>query len=81
MADAEAIYTLNRDELGYDYPLEQTKEKLANLLSNKTDKMVRWELRWFDMNDLMNYYETHNESERLFSEKRISLKGLLQPIF
>ena len=26
MSDAEAIYILNRDELGYDYPLEQTKK-------------------------------------------------------
>ncbi len=40
MADAEAIYTLNRDELGYDYPLKQTKEKLANLPPSKTDKWV-----------------------------------------
>ena len=39
ISDAEAIYILNRDELGYDYPLEQTKEKLANLLSSKTDKI------------------------------------------
>ena len=26
ISDAEAIYILNRDELGYDYPLEQTKK-------------------------------------------------------
>lgn len=40
ISDAEAIYILNRDELGYDYPLEQTKEKLANLPPSKTDKWV-----------------------------------------
>ncbi len=40
MSDAEAIYILNRNELGYDYPLEQTKEKLANLPPSKTDKWV-----------------------------------------
>ena len=39
MADAEAICILNRDELGYDYQLEKTKEKLLNLLSSKTDKI------------------------------------------
>ena len=39
MADAEAIYILNRDELGYDYPLEK-KEKSANLPPSKTDKWV-----------------------------------------
>lgn len=28
------------------------------------------------MNDLMNYYETHNESERLFSDKAHQLEWL-----
>ena len=32
MLDAEAICVLNREELGYDYPAEQTREKLKQTL-------------------------------------------------
>ena len=39
IADAEEIYILNRDEMGYDFSIEQTKEKLIKLLSNSSDKI------------------------------------------
>lgn len=33
------IYQLNCDEMGYDYPMESTKEKLAKLISSNRDKI------------------------------------------
>lgn len=33
------IYTLNRDEMGYDYPPEATREKLESLILSKSDKI------------------------------------------
>ena len=39
IADADEIYILNRDEMGYEFPVEQTKEKLIKLLSNSSDKI------------------------------------------
>lgn len=37
--DADAIYLLNKNGLGYDYPLEKTKERLAKIFSLQTDKI------------------------------------------
>lgn len=37
--DYEAIYRLNRDEMGYDYPLEKTRAKLENLLNDAENKI------------------------------------------
>ena len=39
MADNEGIYILNRDEMGYEFPVEQTKKKLIKLLSSNCDKI------------------------------------------
>lgn len=39
MADCKAIYDLNRDEMGYEYPLEATKAKLLQLSSSQHDKI------------------------------------------
>lgn len=39
LGDAEFIYRLNLDELGYEYPLEETKMKIANILSQGNDKI------------------------------------------
>lgn len=37
--DADAIYMLNKNGLGYDYPLEKTKERLMEIFSLYTDKI------------------------------------------
>ena len=37
--DAGAIRALNTEEMGYDYPLERTREKLALLINRETDKV------------------------------------------
>ncbi|MDO4300126.1 MAG: GNAT family N-acetyltransferase [Clostridia bacterium] len=39
LEDYIAIYELNKNEMGYDYPLNKTKEKLENILLNKHDKI------------------------------------------
>lgn len=38
--DAPAIARLNREEMGYEYPEEQTMEKLRALLSSGRDKIL-----------------------------------------
>lgn len=42
--DAEALARLNRDEMGYDYPVGKTREKLAALLESGKDKILVAEL-------------------------------------
>lgn len=42
--DAAAIQTLNREEMGYDYPLSEVKKKLAYLLSGDKDRLFVAEL-------------------------------------
>ncbi len=39
MTDSKAIYDLNREEMGYEYPLEDTKAKLHQLSSSQCDKI------------------------------------------
>ena len=39
MEDAAAIQELNRTEMGYDYPPDQTKAKLQSILTNGHDKI------------------------------------------
>ncbi len=39
LSDAEAISRLNRDEMGYDFSVEQTEEKLLLLLHSGKDKI------------------------------------------
>lgn len=37
--DFEAIYSLNKKELGYDYPMENTRDKLVQLIGDSTNKI------------------------------------------
>lgn len=37
--DIEDIYLLNKNEMGYDYPLEKTRKKIECLLKSKHDKI------------------------------------------
>lgn len=37
--DAEALQRLNRDEMGYSYPPEQTAERLERLLTSSADRI------------------------------------------
>lgn len=39
LEDAEAIFLLNRDEMGYEYPLNETRKKLEYLLKSGKDKL------------------------------------------
>lgn len=40
VTDAAAIYELNAREMGYDYPKDQTEEKLRQLLKSDRDKIL-----------------------------------------
>lgn len=42
--DANALYRVNRDALGYDYPLEQTRERLNAVLEAGRDRVFVAEL-------------------------------------
>lgn len=39
MEDTAAIYELNKAEMGYDYPAEKTREKLAALMKSENDRI------------------------------------------
>ena len=39
LSDLDAIWCLNRDEMGYDYPLDETREKLSLLLGRESDRV------------------------------------------
>jgi len=38
--DVEAIHRLNKNELGYGYPLEETKDKLVKLLNDEGNEIL-----------------------------------------
>ena len=40
LSDCAAIARLNREEMGYDYPEEQTREKLRACLANPAHKVL-----------------------------------------
>ena len=40
LSDCAAIAQLNREEMGYDYPEEQTREKLRACLANPAHKVL-----------------------------------------
>lgn len=39
ISDAEAINKLNLQEMGYDYPIENTKEIITKILNKETDRI------------------------------------------
>lgn len=39
MEDANSIYNLNCSEMGYEYPVDKTKNKLEHLLKSNKDKI------------------------------------------
>ena len=39
LEDVEAIYKLNKTELGYDYSIESTEENMHRLIASDTDKI------------------------------------------
>ena len=39
IGDVKAVYELNAEEMGYDYPLDKTGEKLRRLLKSDKDKI------------------------------------------
>lgn len=42
--DADALYHINRDALGYDYPIELTRKRLAMVLDAGRDRLLVAEL-------------------------------------
>ncbi len=42
--DTEMLYTINKEELGYDFDLENTRIRLSNLLNNSSNKIIVAEL-------------------------------------
>lgn len=40
ITDAKAIYELNLKEMGYNYPVDRTEEKLERLLKSDKDKIL-----------------------------------------
>jgi len=38
-SDFQRIYELNRDSLGYEYPIEKTRERLKYILTRNTDRI------------------------------------------
>lgn len=40
LEDAAAIYRLNKEQMGYDYPLPHTAEKLSLLLAKESDRVL-----------------------------------------
>lgn len=40
LSDAEALTFINRTSLGYDYPLDETKKALADLLNQTDNKLL-----------------------------------------
>ena len=39
ITDSDALHRLNRDEMGYDYPLEHTAQRLERLLTSPIDRI------------------------------------------
>lgn len=39
ITDYEAIYRLNRDEMGYGYPINKTRHKLEQIMESDSDKI------------------------------------------
>lgn len=39
VSDYERIYELNKNDFGYDYPVNKTKDRLSEVLQRKTDKL------------------------------------------
>ncbi|CEM61985.1 GNAT family N-acetyltransferase [Treponema phagedenis] len=62
VSDAEPIFFLNRDELGYDFYLEGTKENIEKILQRDTDKIFVAE----DEGKIVGYVHANNY-ELLFS--------------
>lgn len=39
MDDSEGIYLLNKNEMGYDYPFDETRERLSKLSESSVDRI------------------------------------------
>lgn len=39
LTDCESIYLLNKNDLGYDFPIEKTAERLEMILGSEKDKI------------------------------------------
>ncbi len=65
------IHEINKLSLGYDYPLDKTKEKLANVLKKPTDKIF---VAYVD-DDIVGYIHG-SEYECTYSDTLINLMAL-----
>ncbi|QQK06928.1 GNAT family N-acetyltransferase [Miniphocaeibacter halophilus] len=67
--DANYIYKLNKFSLGYDYPLEKTKEKLEKILDNNSYRVLVAVYK----GEVVAYIEAH-DYESLYQD---SLKDIM----
>lgn len=70
--DAEGIYILNKNSLGYDYPLEKTREKLYRI-SNKDGYKI---LVAVYEDDIVGYIEAH-DYESLYQDSLVDIMALM----
>lgn len=69
--DAEALVELNRLEMGYEYPVEKTKEKLAALLAGGKDKILVAE-----MDGAVVGYVHLNDYDLLYADHMKNIMGI-----
>ena len=69
--DTDGIYILNRDEMGYEFPIEQTKEKLIKLLSSSSDKIFVAEAE----NKVIGYVHT-NDYDVIYAPHMKNIMGI-----
>ena len=71
MEDAEFICELNRNEMGYDFPLEQTKQQLSGLLKSSKDKIYVAEIE----NHVVGYVHA-NDYDLLYALPMKNIMGI-----
>lgn len=72
ICDALGICRLSRDEMGYDYPLEKTKERLKSTLVKDYEAVF---VAVDDEREVLGYIHA-SDYELLFSEKRVNILGI-----
>ena len=69
--DAEAIHKLNCDEMGYDYPVLKTEEKLTSLLASTKDVVYV-----ATVNDTVIGYIHANDYDLLYAPHMKNIMGI-----
>ena len=69
--DSECIYQLNTNEMGYDFPLDETREKLSKLIESGTDKIFVA----VSGNDVIGYVHA-NDYELIYAPHMKNIMGI-----